>query len=334
MPRISRRDLLAAGVAAGAAAALPRQLARAAPPGVPISVSSGNGLRAVAKACERVAAGDRPVHAAVEGVSINEADPEDTTVGYGGLPNEEGVMELDACVMDGTRGLGGSVGGIRNIMHPSQVALRVMERTDHAMLVGHGAYRFARAHGFPHQDLLTEKARERWLSWKEGLSDRDDWLPPENKEGGTITCLTRAVDGRMGGSTTTSGLAFKLPGRIGDSPVIGAGLYVDDTAGAAGATGRGEACILTCASFLAVEEMRRGAAPTDAALAACKRIADRTREKRLRDDDGRPAFNVQIYCLRKDGTHGAAAIWSGGKYAVQDADGARKIEIAHLFERT
>ncbi len=298
---------------------------------MPISVSSGNGLRAVAKACERVAAGDRPVHASVQGVSINEADPEDTSVGLGGSPNEQGVMELDACVMDGTRGLAGSVAGIRDILHPSQVALRVLDRTDHVMLVGEGAYKFARAHGFPHTDLLTEKARKRWLDWKENLSDKDDWVPPN--DGGTITCLTRAVDGRMGGSTTTSGLAYKIPGRVGDSPIIGAGLYVDDTAGAAGCTGRGEACIVTCAAFLAVESMRCGMTATEAALEACKRIVARTKDERLLNEQGHPTFNVKIHCLRNDGDHGGAAIWSGGKYAVQDAEGARLTDMAHVFER-
>jgi N4-(beta-N-acetylglucosaminyl)-L-asparaginase len=324
---ITRRELLAAGTAA---ALLGR--ASAAPAEVPVAVSSANGRRAVEKACASIGGGQRPVTAAVEGVSLVEDDPDDMSVGYGGLPNEEGVVELDSCVMDGTRGLGGAVAGIRNIRNPSQVALKVMERTDHVLLVGHGAYRFARAHGFPHVELLTDAARKRWLKWKEHLSDEDDWVPPE-KEGGTITCLARAPDGRLGGATTTSGLAFKLPGRVGDSPIIGAGLYVDDTAGAAGATGRGEACILTCASFLAVEAMRRGAGATEAALEACRRIAARTKVERLLDGKGRPRFNVKIYCLRNDGTHGAASIWSGGQYAVQDGAGARLLPTRHLYER-
>ncbi len=328
MSTLNRRELLAAGTAA----AILARTARADPPAVPVAVSSGNGLRAVAKACERVREGDRPVEAAVHGVSINEADPKDRSVGYGGMPNEDGVMELDACCMDGTLGLGGSVGGIRNIMHPSQVALKVMDRTDHVMLVGHGAYRFARAHGFPHQELLTEDARKRWLKWKENLSDKDDWVP-ERAKGGTISCLVRAPGGRMGGCTTTSGLAFKIPGRIGDSPILGAGLYVDDTAGAAGATGRGEAVILTSGSFLAVESMRRGMSATEAALESCKRIAARTKDARLLDDQGRPKFDVKIYCLRNDGDHGAASIWSGGSYAVQDAEGNRNAKAAYVFER-
>ncbi len=328
MTTISRRDLLAAG----AAAALLSRKVQAAPAKVAVAVSSANGLRAVETACNLVGKNDRPVNAAVMGVAHNEADPKDMSVGYGGLPNEEGVIQLDSCVMDGTIGLTGAVAAIENIMHPAQVALKVMDRTDHAILVGKGAYRFARAHGFKHTELLTDAARKRWLKWKENLSDKDDWVS-EREKGGTITCLARTVDGRMGGCTTTSGLAFKIPGRVGDSPIIGAGLYVDDTAGAAGCTGRGEACIRNCASFLAVEFMRQGRTAAEAALAACKRIAQRTKSKRLLDDKGRPNFNVKIYCLRNDGTHGAAAIWSGGKYAVQDAEGTRLLPAARLFER-
>jgi len=328
MTEISRRDLLAAG----AAAALLSRTVRAAPPQVPVAVSSANGLRAVETACDLVKKNDRPVHAAVMGVAHNEADEKDMSVGYGGLPNEEGVVQLDSCVMDGTSGLTGAVAAIENIMHPAQVAMKVMDRTDHAILVGKGAYRFARAHGFPHKELLTDAARERWLKWKENLSDKDDWVS-EREKGGTITCLARAPDGRMGGCTTTSGLAYKIPGRVGDSPIIGAGLYADDEAGAAGCTGRGEACIRSCAAFLAVEFMRLGRSATEAALAACGRIARRTKSKRLLDGKGRPNFNVKIYCLRKDGTHGAAGLWSGGQYAVRDAEGARLLPAAHLFER-
>jgi len=327
MSEISRRELLAAG----AAATLLSASARAEPARVPVAVSSANGMRAVARACQRIGAGSRPVAAAVEGVAIVESDPDEMSVGYGGLPNEEGVVELDACVMDGTRGLGGAVASVRNIQNPSRVALKVLQRSDHVLLVGHGAYRFARAHGFPHADLLTDKARRRWLEWKENLSKKDDWLPA--RKGGTITCLVRAPSGNLGGSTTTSGLAFKIPGRVGDSPILGAGLYVDDTGGAAGATGRGEAAILACASFLTVEGMRGGAAPTDAALAACKRIVARTKDPRLLDGKGRPAFNVTLYALARDGRHGAASIWSGGRYAVQDADGARILPAAQLFQR-
>ncbi len=322
---LTRRDLMTAG----AAVALLSSRARAAPPDAPIAVSSANGLRAVTRACERVAAGTLPVAAAVDGVTILEDDPADNTVGLGGLPNEEGVVELDASVMDGTRGLGGAVAALRDIRNPSQVALKVLERTDHVLLVGEGAYRFARAHGFRPEELLTEASRAEWLKWKEDLSPEDDWIPG----GGTVTCLVGSVQGAMGGCTSTSGLAYKLPGRVGDSPILGAGLYVDDTAGAAGCTGRGEACILTAASFLTVEAMRRGMAPQEAALETCRRIIARTREKRLLDDEGRPRFDVKVYALRNDGEHGAASLYSGAEYAVHDSAGARRLPAAHVFER-
>ena len=322
---LSRRELLAAG----AAAAVLARTARPEPESARVAVSSANGLGAVSQACGQIAAGRPAAEAAVAGVSLVEADPADMSVGLGGLPNEEGVVELDACVMDGTRGVGGAVAALRNVKHPSRVAHRVMERTDHVLLVGEGAYRFARAHGFPHEELLTEAARQRWLEWKERLSDEDDWLP----DGGTITCLARTPAGGMGGCTTTSGLAYKLPGRVGDSPILGAGLYVDDTAGAAGCTGRGEACILACASFLAVEAMRRGAAPTDAALESCRRIVALTKAARLLRPDGKPRFDVKVYCLHRDGRHGAASLWSGAKYAVRDAGEARLLDAAFLFPR-
>ena len=170
---ITRRELLAAGAAAALLAR--RGLGQAEPPAV--SVSRANGLRTVERACARAAAGMRPVEAAVEGVSLLEDDPNDMSVGYGGMPNEEGVVELDSCVMDGTRGLAGAVGALRTIRNPSQVALRVMDRTDHVFLVGDGARRFAGAHGFKEENLLTEAARKRWLEWKENLSHKDDWVP-------------------------------------------------------------------------------------------------------------------------------------------------------------
>ncbi len=343
MTSIRRRDLLAASAAV---VLLPR-VSRAEPAPIPVAVSSANGIPAVKRACElldpallatqtrtsTVGRDHRPVHAAVQGVSLVENDPKDMSVGLGGLPNENGVVQLDACVMEGTTGLGGAVAAIENIQNPSQVALRVMDRTDHVLLVGKGAYRFARAHGFRHAELLTEAARKRWLRWKENLSDKDDWIPPERDKGGTITCLARAPNGHMGGCTTTSGLAYKIPSRVGDSPIIGAGLYVDDTAGAAGCTGRGEACILNCASFLAVEFMRQGRTAMQAALETCRRIVARTKAKRLLNA-GRPAFNVKVYCLRNDGTHGAASIWSGGKYAVRDAKGARLEPAQFVFKRS
>jgi N4-(beta-N-acetylglucosaminyl)-L-asparaginase len=221
--------------------------------------------------------------AAVEnGTNVVELDPEDTTVGYGGLPNEEGVVELDASIMYGPTHNCGAVAALRNIKTPTSVARLVMERSDHMMLVGKGAQRFATAHGFKKEDLLSEKARLRWLEWKENLSDKDDWFPPQDgkyeEEGGrshgTINVFAIDGNGDIAGVTSTSGLSFKIPGRVGDSPIIGAGLYLDNDVGAAGATGRGEEVIRTCGSFYVVEMMRQGMTPQEACEAACQRIID------------------------------------------------------------
>jgi len=223
----------------------------------------------------------------------------------------------------------------------------VMQRTDHVLLVGEGALRFARAHGFKEYDLLTDDSRKLWLDWKERHSEDDDWLPPEvpdpNKrsEGplcfaftyGTITCLGLNPAGDISGVTTTSGLSYKIPGRVGDSPIIGAGLFVDNTVGAAGSTGRGEAVLKICGSHTVVEAMRHGMAPVDACLHGLQRIVATTREKRLRHEDGRPNFDVKFYALSKDGRFGAASIWSGAKFAVH-AEGKNRIEeCAFLFQR-
>jgi N4-(beta-N-acetylglucosaminyl)-L-asparaginase len=292
--------------------------------------------------------GEDTLDAVIAGVNIVEDDPADDSVGYGGLPNEDGVVELDSCVMHGPTMRGAGVAALRGIRNPSRVAKVVMERTDHVLLVGEGALRFARAHGFHEENLLTDAARERWLRWKERLSTEDDWLPPHTPEDrnigaripeeherptGTINCLGVNARGDISGVTTTSGLAFKIPGRVGDSPILGAGLYVDNSIGAAGSTGRGEANLLSLASFLIVERMRQGDAPTDACLFACRRIVEQTKMKRLLDENGRPAFNVNFYALNIRGEHGSASIWSGKKYAVNDGGESRLLDAAFLYQR-
>src|SRR5262245_19033534 len=252
----------------------------------PVAVSSANGLRAVERAIELVKKGHDPLDAAIEGVAIVEADPKDHSVGLGGLPNEDGVVELDAAVMHGPTHGGGSVASIRNIMHPAAVARVVMQRTRHCLLVGDGALRFARAHGFPEVDLLTDESRQIWLHWKETRDAKDDWLPPPNEKvtayirelvanrvTGTIHCSALDTHGDLGCTTTTSGLSWKIPGRVGDSPILGAGLYLDNEVGSAGSTGVGEANLLNLSSYLVVEGMRRGLHPKDAIMETCRRIA-------------------------------------------------------------
>src|SRR5581483_1227081 len=250
---LSRREFIHAGIAAAVASKCPlpsAQPALQAKP--PMAVSSGNGLRAVEKAVALMREGKDVVEAAVEGVAIVELDPNDMSVGYGGLPNENGVVELDACVMHGPTMRAGAVGALQNIKTPGRVARAVMQHTDHVMLVGAGALAFAKAVGFEESNLLTEASRKAWMNWKSRLSKDDDWLdddeiakdfaakggdlPTTKRPTGTITCLCLNAKRELGGCTSTSGLAYKVPGRVGDSPIIGAGLYVDGDVGAAGST--------------------------------------------------------------------------------------------------
>lgn len=346
---VNRRTFLSLSAASVATTALGAFPQKAPGPKQPVVIASGNGLRAVEKAMELIRAGADPLDAAIAGVAIVEADPNDHSVGYGGLPNEEGVVELDAAVMHGPSHGGGAVASLRNIMHPAAVARLVMKRTDHCLLVGEGALRFAKMHGFPEVDLLTDDARKIWLYWKETHSREDDRLPPPPdeldpvvkryfspryiREHGTIHCSALDTHGDLGCTTTTSGLSYKIPGRVGDSPILGAGLYLSNEVGSAGSTGRGEANLLNLSSFAIVEGMRRGLAPTDAALEACKRIAETTKAARLRDDQGRPNFQVQFYALAKDGRFGGASLYAGSKMAVHDGDRPRLVDLASLYDR-
>ena len=344
--RPNRRTFLKTGIASALLG--PRLDVKAAGAGfLPVVVSSGNGLAAAARAMQEIEDGRDALDAVIAGVNIVENDPNDMSVGYGGLPNEDGVVELDSCVMHGPTHRGGAVAALRNIKTPSNVAQVVMERSDHALLVGEGALRFARMHGFPEVDLLTDRAREAWLRWRENLSTRDDRLPAHSPEDadvgraaslpernhGTISCL--AVDGRgdISGVTTTSGLSFKIPGRVGDSPIFGAGLYVDNEVGAAGSTGRGEANLLNCTSFAVVEFMRNGASPEEACLMACQRIVDHNKVARLRDDEGRPRFGVSFYAVSKAGQHGGASIWGPMRYAINTGGESAHHDGAHLYRR-
>ncbi len=268
--------------------------------------------------------------------NVTELDPEDGSVGFGGLPNENGVVQLDASIMYGPTHNCGSVAAIEGIKTPSSVARLVMERTDHIHIVGKGAQDFARAHGFKVENLLTERARKRWLRWKENLSDKDDWFPPadgnydSDRSTGTINVLGIDSAGDIAGITTTSGLAWKIPGRIGDSPIIGAGLYLDNEVGAVGATGRGEEILRTCGSFFVVEQMRAGKSPQDACEALCERI--------IYINGGRDKvnFNDKIIAVNKNGDVGCASILGGKgrepKLAYWSNNGFKVLKGTYIIE--
>ncbi len=340
--------------------------------GRPVVIASSNGLRACTRAMEILKAGGDTLEAAVAGVAINEEDPDDSSVGYGGLPNEEGVVELDASVMHGPTRRAGAVAALRNIKTPAKVARLVMEQTDHVMLVGEGALRFARAQGLREENLLTEKSRLAWLVWKQSLRDargHNNWTdgldaPPgaptaglrerfptansellawawdvaRNPPTGTINCLALNARGEISGVTTTSGLAWKIPGRVGDSPIIGAGLYVDPDVGGAGSTGRGEENIRVAGAHTIVENMRHGMAPKEACLDCLKRIA-----KNYGDDEARLAkFDINFYALRKDGVYVGASLWSRrgrdgrvvpARFSVNDGAASRHENCVSLLER-
>jgi N4-(beta-N-acetylglucosaminyl)-L-asparaginase len=343
------------------ALAAPAVHARRAQGTRPLVISSANGLEACRRAMEMLQAGEDTLDAVIAGVNIVEDDPDDSSVGYGGLPNEDGVVQLDSSVMHGPSRNGGAVACIEGIKNPSKVAKLVMERTDHVLIVGQGAQDFAQAHGFPVENLLTDRARERWLQWKENMSERDDWLPapgggrggrggqggsadprfdqraedefdPFFRYHGTINCNCVNAAGDISGVTTTSGLSWKIPGRVGDSPILGAGLYVDNDVGAAGSTGRGEANLLDCCSFLAVELMRSGSHPTDACLEVMRRVAAKTVDPRLLDEQGRPNFSLNFYAVNKNGEYGGANFRSGSRFAVNDGGDSRIEDSAYLWE--
>jgi N4-(beta-N-acetylglucosaminyl)-L-asparaginase len=364
--KLTRRTIIATGAAAAAGALLPVPPARGqdaalqettlkrGPSAVrPVAIAAHNGLAAVKLAVERMTAGAAPVDAAVAGVGLVEADPDDVTVGYGGLPNEEGVVQLDAAVMDGTTMRAGAVASLEGIMHPAQVALEIMRRTTRILLVGRGAKKFALDQGFKEQDLLTERARKIWLYWKENAAPKDDWLPspaeaadPDikwyiEKYGdadfrpcGTIHLSCCNAEGQLGCCTTTSGLFFKMDGRVGDSPLIGCGLYCDSEVGSAGSTGHGETCMVTVGSHTVVEFMRQGLSPEEACLATLQRAVKNTRLSYLRDAKGRPANDLLFYAVDRLGRTGAASMWSDRQYTLCRAGSApEKREAAYLFKR-
>lgn len=273
------------------------------------------------------------------GANVCELDPSDMSVGYGGLPNERGVVQLDASVMYGPTHKCGSVASLEKIKKACSVARLVMERTDHMMIVGEGALEFARAHGFKEEDLLTEEARLMWLEWKENLSTEDDWMPPadgiyskKERKRGTVNVLGMGFQQDVAGITTTSGLFGKIPGRVGDSPIIGAGLYVDNEVGAAGATGRGEEVIRICGSFLLVEKMRAGISPQK----ACEEVIERILE--INGGMKEVPFNVKMIAMNVQGESGVASIYAesgNAPYgATMTANGLKHIAGHAVFKKT
>jgi N4-(beta-N-acetylglucosaminyl)-L-asparaginase len=365
---------LAGSIAAGARSAFGfaggngAQAAATAKGTRPLIISSSNGLRALTLGMDMLKRGADTLDAVVATVNVVEDDPRDDSVGYGGLPNEDGDVELDASVMHGPSRRAGAVASLRNVKNPSKVAKLVMTNTDHVLLAGPGALRFAEAQGFERMNLLTESSRIKWLAWKANASanwgvglaspewkDKVNAMIPAHYTGeeraaliarveevvlhpptGTINCLAVNEKGDISGVTTTSGLAWKIPGRVGDSPIIGAGLYVDNDIGAAGSTGRGEENIKVSGAHTIVEMMRQGKHPREACLEALGRVARNYNNDKTRLSK----FHLLFYALNKDGQHGGASLWAtrrGGRkavYAVHDGTEPKLTECAGLLEGT
>jgi N4-(beta-N-acetylglucosaminyl)-L-asparaginase len=382
----SRRDFVKTSVLGAVAAGIGKTDAQdhAAQSGSykrPIMICAHNGLNYLDDAFAFLKSGGDTLDAALRVVKGPEDDPNDTSVGLGGIPNEEGVVELDACCMHGPTRRAGSVGAVRNIKNVSLVSKAVMEQTGHVMLVGEGAERFAVAVGYPRENLLTDHSRKVWLLWKEFHSSSDWWGPglaspywqapgstmPDSKSDkpqsqlwheriqnlqaraadlgieherqlkavrkvlfpptGTIHCSALNEKGEISGCTTTSGLGFKLPGRVGDSPIIGAGCYTDQDVGSAGATGSGEENIKVAGAHTIVENMRHGMSPQEAGMDALKRIV-----RNYNGDMNKLRFvDMTYYVLRKDGAYAGVSLWEGyskgNPHKIAVHDGTRRAEI-------
>lgn len=370
---MTRREFVLASAAVGAAVAVPAPMrfpslegapaVHTAQAVAPLVVSDISGYRyrnggpenSVERAFRGITSGEDVLDALVAGVNIPEMDPEETGIGYGGLPNADGVVQLDACCMHGPRKQAGGVAALEGVRTPSRVAKAVMENTDHHLLVGKGAQTFARQLGFTvEEDLNTPRSRERWLEWKRRI-DPDHFLDPQRRgrvgyevgrqmvrEGlidpdsfwGTTNSNGINAEGEICGVTTTSGLAWKIPGRVGDSPVLGAGLYVDGDVGAAGSTGRGEANLYNLTSFLIVEFMRQGMHPKDAGMEGLRRIRSNTVESRLLNSRGEPNFDIRFFILNKRGEHAGVAMYGAreSQYALCTENGSEALPLEGLLE--
>jgi N4-(beta-N-acetylglucosaminyl)-L-asparaginase len=376
----SRRKFFLTSLASGAAAGAANLLGNAAPAKAsspstansaplapaaqgtkPLIISSANGLHALDKGMAILKSGGDTLDAVIAAVTVVEDDPNDTSVGYGGLPNEDGVVELDASCMHGPTARAGSVASVRNIKNVARLAKTVMENTNHVMIVGDGARRYAVDEGFEEMNLLTDKSRKIWLAWK--ASSSMNWRPgidsPEWKEHmtklfdgdekeiafaehviahpptGTIPCMAINEKGDISATTTTSGLAWKIAGRVGDSPIIGAGCCVDNEVGAAGSTGKGEENIKISGGHTIIEQMRQGKSPKDACLEALARIAHNYKN----DKKKLSTFHIFFYAINKDGVHGAASLWKNtydrskhSSYAVHDGTSAKLMDCAPFFD--
>jgi N4-(beta-N-acetylglucosaminyl)-L-asparaginase len=377
---VSRRDFLTSAVVGSLSLGLEAQqaspttatAAKTAPGKRPVIISAKNGIDYLDEAFHMLTGGADTLDAALRVIRGPEDDPNNDSVGLGGIPNEEGVVELDASCMHGPSRCAGAVGGVRNIKNVSLVAKAVMEHTGHVMLVGEGAERFAVAQGFPRENLLTERSRKIWMLWKEWQSNRDWWGPgidsptwtapetspdselwpqrfrkleqmaadlaiePEFRHAairrvlfpptGTSHCSALNEKGEISGCTTTSGLAFKLLGRVGDSALIGAGCYTDQDVGSAGATGTGEQNIKVAGAHTIVENMHRGMSPQEAGLDALKRIV-----RNFNGDHNKLRFmDMTYYALRTDGAYACVSLWEGysptDQHGVAVHDGTRRIE--------
>ena len=327
----------------------------------PLVISSANGnkfknggnLTCVQKAFNMITKGADVLDAVIAGVNIVELDPLDDSVGYGGLPNADGIVQLDSSCMHGPKKRAGAVAALEGVTRPSLVAQAVMENTDHHLIVGKGAQDFARNMGFKIEaDLNTDNSRRQWLEWKR-RTDPSHYLDPKQRseisrrvamdmvaEGlireenlhGTINCDGINSKGEICGVTTTSGLAWKIPGRLGDSPILGAGLFVDGAVGAAGSTGRGEANLYNLCSFVIIEEMRRGAHPKDAGMEVLKRIKNNTIEKRLLNSRGLPNFGINFYILNAKGEYAGVSMYEGASFAICNENGPQTLKAEGLLQ--